>query len=67
MKELKNMTFEELVDESAGRILRELIAGNFRSAVYTSMDLALRWDREQAIKQQNKEINALKKKKARKA
>ena len=33
-KVLKDMTFDELVDWAAGKILKDLIAGQFRQGVY---------------------------------
>ena len=44
--ELKDMTFQELVDECASDIMQELLKGNFRGAVYAALDLALRWQKE---------------------
>ncbi len=47
MKEIKDMTFEELVEWAEGHILKELIKGKFHSAVYTVCDVAARWHAEQ--------------------
>ena len=43
MKKIENMTFEELVEWAEGHILKELIKGNFHSAVYTVCDVVSRW------------------------
>ena len=46
----EKMTFEERVDWSAGHILKGLIAGNFRSAVWTVVDMAHRYPFNPAVK-----------------
>ena len=42
-KELKDMTFEELVNWAAGRILLDLIAGKFKDGVWVVCDAACKW------------------------
>ena len=39
----KDLTFEELVDWSAGYLLKELIRGNFRAAVWLVCARAANW------------------------
>jgi hypothetical protein len=46
-KELKDFTFDELVDYCAEKILCELMCGKFRSGVWTAVDIAARWRDEQ--------------------
>lgn len=43
--------FTQLVDYAAGYILKELIAGKFRSSVYAMLDLAVRWRQAQVKKE----------------
>lgn len=43
MKKFEKMTFEELVEYQAGKILKELLAGNFKQGVFNAMELAVRW------------------------
>ncbi len=46
--DLKDMTFQQLVDEQAGQTLIDLGKGTpMRSIVYGLMELALRWKSEQ--------------------
>lgn len=45
-KPFEKWTFDELVDYSAGEILKALIAGRFRTQVYLCLDMAIRWQRE---------------------
>jgi hypothetical protein len=40
---LSGWSFDDLVDEVAGDILKGLIAGKFRQAVFSALDLAIRW------------------------
>ena len=47
MKPLKDMDFTELVDFAAGHILKELIKGEFRSAVWQMMNMAIEWKLQQ--------------------
>ena len=43
MKDFEDYTYTELVDYLAGRILTELIAGNFRSGVVGAINAAFNW------------------------
>ncbi len=45
-KELKDMTFADLADYSAGEIMKGLLEGKFRQAVFTANMVALEWHRE---------------------
>lgn len=47
MKELSEMTFDELVQLCQGRILLGIPIGKFNEQVFLSMDYALRWKAEQ--------------------
>jgi hypothetical protein len=46
MKKLDDMEFDELVDWAAGEILKSLIAGNFRTGVWTVLSAARQWRKE---------------------
>ena len=47
MADLKDMSFQQLVDEQAGQTLIDLGKGTpMRSIVYGLMELALRWKQE---------------------
>lgn len=45
---LADYEFAEIVDWQAGAILKGLIAGDFRTSVWTALDLAMRWQAEKA-------------------
>ena len=45
-RELKDFTFEELVNHCAELILIQLMKGEFRSGVYSAIDLAIGWYKE---------------------
>ena len=52
MKELKDMTWDELLSEQTGRALMMLGEGkNLRSIVFSTMDIALQWKRDQEKKE----------------
>ncbi len=53
-KELSEWTFDELVDYAAGEILKGLIAGNFRTQVFSMLDLTCRWRVEMDKKKEKK-------------
>mgnify|MGYP003678610541 CR=1 FL=1 len=46
MSDVKNMKFYELVDHLAGNILKGLIAGEFRSSVSLSLQMAIQWQKD---------------------
>lgn len=55
-KELGAMTFDEMVDENLARMIHELAKGTpWRSIIFETMDLTLRW-REAVIA--NKEVKS---------
>jgi hypothetical protein len=45
-KSLVEKSFNELVDEMTGMILLAIVKGEFRTAVWQAMDIALRWKAE---------------------
>lgn len=53
-KPFKNWTFEELVNYCAGEILKELIAGRFKTGVFCALDLCARWNQEQESKKEKR-------------
>ena len=53
MKNVEDMTFDELVEWSEGHILKELIKGQFHSAVYTVVRIAME-NREKQLKKEKK-------------
>jgi len=46
MKELKDWTFDELINSCCEIVLRELLKGDFRVGVGRAVDLAVRWRSE---------------------
>lgn len=49
-KTIEEMTFEELTEWAEGYILKELIGGNFRNAVYTVCSQSTLWKESQKKK-----------------
>ena len=50
MKKFEDYTYSELIDDLAGIILTELIAGRFRSGVVSTVNAAFNWHDAQTKK-----------------
>jgi len=49
-KELKDYTFDELVDHAAGGLLQDILQGTkFRTAAWRAVEIGVRWRDEQNI------------------
>lgn len=47
MKPFEQWTFDELVEYCEGDILKRLIKGEFHASIWSNLDLAIRWSKEQ--------------------
>lgn len=54
MKDRKNWTYDELVEQCVLIVLRELMSGNLRSGVSLAIQVALQWKDEITPKQAQK-------------
>lgn len=53
-KMFEDWTFQEVVEYYQGKILKELLAGNFETAVWSAVEGSMRWHKAQTEKKPKK-------------